>query len=195
MAPRKVRLDLMVNEGTKEFLQSFAREQGISMSEMVDRLIVEHLMNESWEEAPRGSHEATIDALRIDELKEEVNDAISEGAICSFEQYCAQATTGDSVHPASLVYAPSKWPHLGLIVADMCVDEQHDDIISTYGGDSHGSMLNTVDAYLSWYEDTDGYHINGLCITPKGKGPQHTDCYDWSSPATWPDDVPEPQCD
>lgn len=195
MAPKKVRIDLTVNESTKEFLQSFAREQGISMSEMVDRLIVEHLMKESWEDNPQSSHEATMDALRIAELQGDVNYAIERGAICSFEQYCKSVHDGTNENAGSLVYAPSKWPGFQLIVADMCVDELHDDIVSTYGGDSHDGMLSTVDAYLSWYEDTDGYHIDGLCIVPKGKNPQYADCYDWSSAASWPEGVPEPQLD
>ena len=192
MAPNKVRLDLMVNESTKEFLQEFARDNGVSMSEMVDRLIVEHLINEGGhvDESKRSMSAATMDALRMAELQDAVKEAISDGSICSFEQYCETEKGHSGAHAHCLVYSPSKWDCYAEIVADMCVDEIHDDIISTYS-----DLFQTVDVYLSWYEDTDGHHLMGLCVVPKGGNPTSAiDNYDWDANVTWPDGKPEPQC-
>lgn len=198
MSP-KVRLDLTVNESTKQFLQQFASEQGVSMSEMVDQLIVEHLMHMPVDEPDtRDISTAVFDMLKIQELQERVTHAIAEGLVWSFDQWCELAPTLDGeelyrLEGGGIIYLPTDSPHYGIIVADNLVDECHADVISTYGGDSHSFMLASIDAYLSWYEDTDGYHLDGLCIVPKGTDPKRADdSNDWTAPATWPEDKPEP---
>ena len=194
----KVRLDLMVNKNTKAYLQQFAREQGISMSEMVDRLIVEHLIGNASESirAPHPS-DAVFDMMWIQELKEWVNDAIANGKVWEFKDFLRRFKTDEERVEAkrgALLYAPTENPYFGIIVADCFVVMEHNDIISTFGGDERG-ILKTIDAYLSWYDDDDGAHLNGLCIVPKGVlpwSPFIETLFDWSSPAEWPENVPEP---
>jgi|GEM_PF-3409370 len=192
MSP-KVRLDLMVNDRTKSLLQDCAREEGVSMSEMVDRLIVEHLAHEHEEnEARKAAAEPAMDAILIEDLKYRVSKAIELGRVWSFESYSKHLKDNPDDRGNAILFTPSIWPHYGIIVADCWVDELHSDIISTYGGDARPHIVKTIDAYLSCYEDADGFHIDGLCILPKEGNPTEDDCYDWSSPATWPEGVPEP---
>lgn len=187
----KVRLDLMVNERTKTFLQRFAAEQGVSMSEMVDQLIVEHLMG-GMQSADYDLASAAIDALRIADLKEEVRRAIANGDVKEFGEYCREYAQDPSAPCPAILYR-----HAGdfyaEIVVDCLIDELHDDVVSTYSGDQ--GILSTVDAYLEWYEDDDGTpRIMGLMIVPKGLSPEMcNEPYDWEAPASWPKDIPEPQ--
>lgn len=196
MSP-KVRLDLMVSEETKRFLMGFAREQGVSMSEMVDQLIIEHLMHMPVgdDSAPDPSA-AVMDMLKIQELQGEVTEAISKGMVWSVDEYAmlSDATRIDRQQEAGgLVYVPTDSPYYASIVCDGQFDEIHSDVISTYGGGGHPSYLETVDAYLEWYEDNDERHLNGLCIVPKGKDPGRAiGVIDWEAPATWPEGMPEP---
>ncbi len=193
MSP-KVRLDLMVSESTKSFLQAFAAEQGVSMSEMVDQLIIEHLMHEPMP-APETSA-AVMDMLKIQELQGRLAAAISEGRVWPVSQYASRKEEGsrpDGDAGAKILYVPVRDGNYGVIVCDGLFDELHADVISTYGGDGGASHLDTVDAYLSWYEDVDGRHIDGLCVVPKGADPGSPQgVFDWSAPTTWPEGVPEP---
>ena len=194
MSP-KVRIDLMVNDTTKQFLQGFAQERGVSMSEMVDQLIVEHLMNESGHGAQDAlPSDATFDILRITGLQKRVEEAIASGRVWSFTRYCGLVESDPGASMAgSIVYEPSKWREYAVIVEDCVPYAGHRDVLTTYGGDKHPSVLDTVDVYLAWCDYDDGYHVDGLCIVPKGGDPTGTDCYDWTAEVQWPDDVDEPQ--
>ncbi len=192
MAP-KARLDLMVDESTKSVLQDIARREGKSMSEMVEQLIIEHLMGPYGEVEEHDDSLALFDMLRIDELKEQVTHAIANGRVWSFDTYRSLPDVERDGN-GGVVYLPTDCEHYGVIVADLLVDELHSDVISTYGGDRHPSLLETVDAYLSWYQDRDGMHLNGLCIVPKDKSPtgfMGGDPFDWEAPATWPEGLRE----
>lgn len=189
---QKVRLDLMVEPSAKAVLQEIARKERASMSEMVEQLIMEHLMGPYGEVEEHDDSLAIFDMLRISELQDRVTRAISEGKVWSFDTYCRMGD--DESDGDGIVYIPTDCEHYGIIVADCMVDDCHSDVISTYGGDSHGSMLKTVDAYLSWYADVDSMHLSGLCIVPKGKSPTGFvggEPYDWDAPATWPEGMRE----
>ena len=189
---QKVRLDLMVEPGAKAILQEIAKRESMSMSEMVEQLIMEHLMGPYGEVEEHDNSLEVFDALRISELQERVTRAIKKGKVWSFDTY--RTVPDDERDPEGIIYIPTEEPHYGIIIADSLVDELHSDVIATYGGDTHGFMLSTVDAYLSWYEDVDGMHLNGLCIVPKGKSPTGYvggEPYDWEAPATWPEGLRE----
>ena len=189
----KVRLDLMVEEGAKRLLQDIARRERMSMSEMVEQLIMEHLVGPYGEVEEHDDSLALFDMLRIEDLKARVTHAIAAGKVWSFDTYRtlpeAERDGGDGI-----VYLPTGCEHYGVIAADMLVDEMHSDVISTYGGDGHPSLVRTVDVYLEWYQDIDSMHLNGLCVVPKGKSPtgfMGGDPFDWEAPAAWPEGLRE----
>ena len=193
----KVRIDLMVEESTKEYLKRFAAERVISMSEMVDRLIVEHLgrMGQDYPRAPHPS-DAVFDMMWIQELKGWVEGAIGCGKVYSFDDFLVRFRTDDERSEArdgAILYVPTDSPFYGIIVADCVVEADHNDVISSFGGDGKG-ILKTVDAYLSWYQNEDGMHLYGLCIVPKGGDPKSVEqsISDWESPSSWPEGIPEP---
>lgn len=189
----KVRLDLMVEEGAKRLLQDIARREGMSMSEMVEQLIMEHLMGPYGEVEEHDDSLALFDMLRIEELMAEVTRAIATGRVWSFDTYRA-LSEAERDGEGGIVYLPTDSECYGVIVADMLLDEMHSDVISTYGGDGHSSPLRTVDAYLAWYQDAGSTHLSGLCVVPKGKSPtgfMGGDPFGWEAPATWPEGLRE----
>lgn len=189
---QKVRLDLMVDPGAKEILQEIARTRKSSMSEVVEQLILEHLMRPYGAVEEHDDSLALFDMLRILELQDRVTHAIAEGKIWSFETYCGMRD--DERDPNGIVYIPTDCEHYGIIVAQSVVDEYHSDVVATYGGDAHSHVLSTVDVYLSWYKEASQLHPCGLCIVPKGKSPTgfaEGEPYDWNAPVTWPEGIRE----
>ena len=204
--PPKVRLDLMVNQSTKGFLQKYAADNNITMSAAVDALIVEHLMDKAHEfEAAQELSKATLDCLRIESLKQYFAKAVAAGRVMPFEEYCRKMAEGRYEEAeGAFTYIPGDFAGYAVIVGMSVVDELHDDIITTYGGDDHLCELKTVDVYLEWCDygsddedpDDSEYKENlipgMLCFAPKGAAPVVEDACDWEPAVSWPKGIPAP---
>lgn len=187
MSP-KVRLDLTVNESTKRSLQQFALEQGVSMSEMVDQLIVEHLMREAEEDAAVETSDASVslfDMLKIQELQQRLVNAIAKGLVWPLDKMGKEGVphTADNIF-----YMPTGSENYGVIV-----DSIEPYGIDTFGGNEYQSVLETVDAYIEWDADNeDRLELNSLYIVPKGARVSDAEGYRWEFPTQWPEGKPEP---
>lgn len=136
---------------------------------------------------------AVFDMLQLQELQNDLNDAIAHGNVISFDElvkehakdYHAQRDEDISL----IVYTPSKYKGFGVIVANYLVDICHTDIISTYN-----DIFESIDVYLTWYNSIDkngSTHkcFDGLFIVPKKGNPNHEPVFCWSASAEWPDSV------
>lgn len=196
----KARLDLTIGKDKKKFLHEFAKARGITMSEVVEQMISTHLMSQGV--TPHADCSQLFDMLELQNVQTKVTGAISRGMVCSFDEWKHKARELDDAalldfEQNGIVFVPTESKDYAEIACHYVVTDDFADVISTYGNATPYSMLDTVDAYLSWYEDKDGVsHLDGLCVVAKGLDPKTTaNAYRWSAPATWPKDVAEPVCE
>ena len=80
----KERLDLMVDGKVKRMLRNVAASEGISMSQLVEVMLTEHL---SADGGPAGPTQAVADLLWIQRLQGEFEQAMELGRIHSFRNW------------------------------------------------------------------------------------------------------------
>jgi hypothetical protein len=178
----KERLDLMVDSVMKKMLKEVAAREGISMSQLVENMLIEHLSDEGNPENPM---HAVVDMLWLQRLHSEFEEAMGAGTIYSFRTYCKLAALGelpDTDAPIVLyVGEPEGKFERDDFVLDRCVDEIHDDIISTYD-----SVLHTVSVRMGWAEGDDGtLEPYDLRIWPKGRANGFDSLFDWECKTEW----------
>ncbi len=154
------RLDIMLDEDIKKQLQHLASLENCSVSELVRRLIVDHIAADTRIPTEADPFDAVADVLLIQDLREQFERAYAQGMVYPFSRYCELYRQGklpehardiafiyDDLHPNS--QDENYYP----IVADKCVDEYHDDIVSTWN-----DILGSADVFIgddSELEDLD----------------------------------------
>ena len=182
---RKVRLDLMVGEETKAFLQRYARMNGASISETIERLVVDHLMAD----APRVDVESTpadavLDMILVQELQSRLSRSIGEGKIEDLDLV-------DDVPAAfegfdGILYIPSVYQGFAAIAAEFQFNEGGVEVVRSYGGSGYHSALRTVDAFLMLPDELTGIGGYRLVVVPKGQDPCNAEGrQEWASPISW----------
>jgi hypothetical protein len=140
--------------------------------------------------------DTVFDVLQLQELQNDLNDAIAHGNVISFDELVKERAKDPYARRdedmSLIVYTPSKYKGFGVIAANYSANEARNEIISTYN-----DILESVDVYLSWYSKTDANGntykcFDGLFIVPKKGNPNHEPVFCWSASATWPDDVKQP---
>ena len=179
----KERLDLMVDGTVKRMLRDVAASEGLSMSQLVEMMLMEHLSGEGSPEEPM---RAVADMLWIQRLQGEFAQAMAAGTVYSFDKYCELKARGllpDTDAPEVLYVGETagrfeQWE----IVLDCLVDELHEDIVGTYD-----DVLRTVSVRLGWAEGDDGsLEPYDICVYPKGRANGYDSLFDWSCDAEWP---------
>lgn len=178
----KERLDLMIDGNVKRMLKTVAANEGLSMSQLVELMLMEHLSGEPEQGDPMW---AVSDMLWIQRLQNEFSAAMKAGAIYSFETYGGldDGYRRDcTAEPILYVGRDQGRFHKDEIVLDYLVDELHNDIISTYD-----SVLRTMSVRIGWAEGEDGSLVPyDLRFYAKGSAERSSDSvFDWDCGTEW----------
>ena len=179
----KERLDLMVDGKVKRMLRDVAASEGISMSQLVEVMLTEHL---SADGEPAGPAHAVGDLLWIQKLQGEFERAMELGRIHSFRSWAGSTghvrpSEGDG--PVVLFVGKSEDGYReGDVVVDWYADGADVGILSTYD-----CVLKTVCVRLEWTDGEDGSFIPyGLLVWPKEGGGRIQDpLFEWKCPTRW----------
>ena len=180
----KERLDLMVEEETKRLLRSVAAAEGISMSQLVENMLMEHLSDGTYDLAP-SSASPVADMLWLLRLHDEFVAAQVAGTIYPFRTYCkmfARDELPETDAPVVLYLGEQEGRFReGDFVLDCCVDELHDDIVSTYD-----DVLTTVSVRIGWAEEDGELVPWNMRIYPKNRAKGNDSLFDWDCANVWP---------
>ena len=179
----KVRLDLMVDGRVKKMLRDVAVTEGISMSQLVEVMLTEHLSGDSTADEPM---HAVTDLLWIQRLQEDFRRAMELGRIYSFRSYAKRVNRKhpSEDEPPVILYVGKGEDGFseGDIVADWYGGGTEAQILSTYDG-----VLRTVCVRMEWTDGDDGAFVPyGFLVWPK-KGGSRIDepLFEWKCPVAW----------
>lgn len=178
----KERLDLMVDSLTKRMLKDVAAREGISMSQLVENMLIEHLSDDGGPENPM---HAVVDMLWLQRLHDDFSAAMKAGTIYSHNTYRdldARGLIPDTDAPIVLYVGENvgRFEKEDFIL-DCLFDDLHHDIISTYD-----DVLRTVSVRMGWAEGDDGtLEPCDLLIWPKGKTSGYDYLFDWGTDTEW----------
>lgn len=180
----KVRLDLMVDGRVKKMLRDVAATEGISMSQLVEVMLTEHLSGDGAADEPM---HAVADLLWIQRLQDDYRRAMELGRIHSFRSYAKRIDRKRSSEdePPVILYVGKGEDGFseGDIVTDWHGGGAEAEILSTYDG-----VLRTVCVRMEWTDGDDGAFVPyGFLVWPK-KGGSRIDepLFEWKCPALWP---------
>ena len=179
----KERLDLMVDGKVKRMLRNVAASEGISMSQLVEVMLTEHL---SADGGPAGPTQAVADLLWIQRLQGEFEQAMELGRIHSFRNWVgvnSRKVPSEGDEPVILFVGKGEDGYYkGDVVVDWYADGDDVGILSTYD-----SVLKTVCVRMEWTVDEDGSFVPcGFLVWPKEGGDRIQDpLFEWRCPTKW----------
>lgn len=180
----KVRLDLMVDGKVKKMLRDVATTEGISMSQLVEVMLTEHLSGDGAADEPM---HAVADLLWIQRLQEDFRRAMELGGIHSFRSYANRIDRkrfSKGEHPVILYVGKGEDGFSeGDIVLEWHGCGADAGILSTYDG-----VLRTVRVRMEWTDGDDGSFVPyGFRVWPRrGGGRIDEPLFEWRCPASWP---------
>lgn len=180
----KVRLDLMVDGRVKKMLRDVAATEGISMSQLVEVMLTEHLSGDGNADEPM---HAVVDLLWIQRLQDDYRRAMELGRIYSFRSWSKRVDDKrrSEDEPPVILYVGKGEDGFseGDIVTDWHGGGAGAEILSTYDG-----VLRTVCVRMEWADGDDGTFVPyGFLVWPKRGGSRIDEpLFEWKCPVPWP---------
>lgn len=162
----KTRLDIMLDEEDKSKLQTLASIEGCSVSEMVRRLIADHIAADARIPTETDAFDAVADVMRIQQIFDAFKLAYRHGMVYAFSRYCELHNAGqlpEMAEDIAFVYDDSaslnREGDRFAIVADKCVNADHEDIVSKWSDMLFCSDVRLVDCTDIAEYDCEPYYL------------------------------------
>ena len=163
------RFCIPMKESITQQLQQLVLESDGCLTDLASQIVVGCLAQESDGEGEEteayGASVLEQDSQQVQALMRRVRGAFKDGLVWPMSEWDDPSIASKAED--GIFYLPSESSGYSAIVAGYDAN-----VITTYGGDSHPSVLVSVDAYLKWRYDRYGEpYPYGLCVVPKGADP------------------------